>query len=115
MLFPVGISNLINFVFHVFFGVTAAKFIGWEDSPFQAEVGFCQPRHWHCRSHCIQSKLTISSRYIYSSRSFLIGRGWWSCLSNGRSAQFCAGERRVGSSKRHPHSGPWIRVSLAFI
>ena len=28
MLFPIGISNLINFVFHVFFGDTAAKFIG---------------------------------------------------------------------------------------
>jgi Family of unknown function (DUF6790) len=35
-----GISNLINFVFHVFFDDTAAKFIGWENSPFQAEVGF---------------------------------------------------------------------------
>ncbi len=40
MLFTIGISNLINFVFHVFFGDTAAKFIGWENSPFQAEVGF---------------------------------------------------------------------------
>jgi hypothetical protein len=40
MLLPIGISNLINFVFHVFFGDTAAKFIGWENSPFQAEVGF---------------------------------------------------------------------------
>ena len=30
----------MNFVFHVFFGDIAAKFIGWEDSPFQAEVGF---------------------------------------------------------------------------
>lgn len=40
MLFPIGISNLINFVFHVFLGDISAKFIGWEDSPFQAEVGF---------------------------------------------------------------------------
>jgi hypothetical protein len=40
MLFPIGISNLANFVFHVFFGDMAAKFIGWENSPFQAEVGF---------------------------------------------------------------------------
>jgi hypothetical protein len=40
MLFPIGISNLVNFVFHVFFGNMAAKFIGWENSPFQAEVGF---------------------------------------------------------------------------
>jgi hypothetical protein len=40
MLFPIGISNLVNFVFHVFFGDTAAKFIGWGNSPFQTEVGF---------------------------------------------------------------------------
>jgi hypothetical protein len=40
MLFAVGINNLVNFVFHVFFGDTPAKFIGWEESPFQAEVGF---------------------------------------------------------------------------
>jgi len=32
MLFPIGISNLINFVFHVFFGDTSAKFIGWDNS-----------------------------------------------------------------------------------
>ena len=38
LLFAVGINNLINFVFHVFFGDVAAKFIGWENSPFQAEV-----------------------------------------------------------------------------
>ncbi|HJY53521.1 MAG TPA: DUF6790 family protein [Candidatus Udaeobacter sp.] len=30
----------MNFVFHLFFGDVAAKFIGWENSPFQAEVGF---------------------------------------------------------------------------
>jgi hypothetical protein len=40
LLFPIGMSNLVNFVFHVFFGDMAAKFIGWENSPFQAEVGF---------------------------------------------------------------------------
>jgi len=40
MLFTIGISNLINFIFHVFLGDIAAKFIRWENSPFQAEVGF---------------------------------------------------------------------------
>jgi len=40
MLFTIGLSNLLNFVFHVFFGDTAAKVIGWEQSPFRAEVGF---------------------------------------------------------------------------
>lgn len=40
MLFAIGINNLVNFVFHVFFGDMAADFIGWAQSPFQAEVGF---------------------------------------------------------------------------
>jgi hypothetical protein len=34
-----GAANLLNFVFHVFFGRMAAAFIGWADSPFQLEVG----------------------------------------------------------------------------
>jgi hypothetical protein len=40
LLSTIGVNNLLNFVFHVFFGDMAAKFIGWENSPFQAEVGF---------------------------------------------------------------------------
>lgn len=40
LLFAIGFNNLINFVFHVFYGEMAAGFIGWHQSPFQAEVGF---------------------------------------------------------------------------
>ena len=40
LLFSIGFSFLYNFVMHVFFGEMAARFIGWEQSPFQAEVGF---------------------------------------------------------------------------
>jgi hypothetical protein len=40
LLFTIGINNLVNFVFHVFVGDIAAEFIGWAQSPFQAEVGF---------------------------------------------------------------------------
>jgi hypothetical protein len=40
LLFSVGFSFFYNFVMHTFFGEMAARFIGWEDSPFQAEVGF---------------------------------------------------------------------------
>lgn len=38
--FSIGVSYLYNFVIHVFFGDFAARFIGWENSPFQAEVGY---------------------------------------------------------------------------
>jgi hypothetical protein len=40
LFFSIGVSYFYNFVIHVFFGETAARFIGWEQSPFQAEVGF---------------------------------------------------------------------------
>lgn len=39
LLFSIGVSFFYNFVFHVFFGDMAARFIGWAPSPFQAEVG----------------------------------------------------------------------------
>ena len=40
ILFSVTVSFFYNFVFHVFFGELAAAFIGWAESPFQAEVGY---------------------------------------------------------------------------
>jgi hypothetical protein len=40
LLFSIGFSLLYNFVLHTFFGEMAAGFIGWQNSPFQAEVGF---------------------------------------------------------------------------
>ena len=40
LFFSIGVSFLYNFVMHVFFGEIAARFIGWADSPFQAEVGY---------------------------------------------------------------------------
>jgi hypothetical protein len=39
-LFPIGFHFLYNFVMHVFFSAMAARFIGWQTSPFQKEVGF---------------------------------------------------------------------------
>ena len=33
LLFTIGINNLVNFVFHVFVGDMAAKFIGWGKQP----------------------------------------------------------------------------------
>lgn len=40
LLFSIGISNLYNFIMHVFFAEITATFIGWKNSPFQYEVGF---------------------------------------------------------------------------
>lgn len=40
LFFSIGVGFFYNFVMHVFFGEMAARFIGWANSPFQAEVGF---------------------------------------------------------------------------
>ena len=40
LLFSIGFSFFYNFVMHTFFSAMTAHFIGWADSPFQAEVGF---------------------------------------------------------------------------
>jgi hypothetical protein len=40
ILFSISLSFFYNFIVHVFFGEIAASFIGWADSPFQAEVGY---------------------------------------------------------------------------
>jgi len=40
LFFSYGVSYFYNFIIHVFFGDMAARFIGWENSPFQTEVGF---------------------------------------------------------------------------
>ena len=36
----IGLSFLYNFMMHVFFSEMSAEFIGWENSPFQYEVGY---------------------------------------------------------------------------
>ncbi len=39
LLFSIGCSFFYNFVAHAFFGAAVARIIGWDDSPFQTEVG----------------------------------------------------------------------------
>ncbi len=38
LFWAIGVAYFYNFVMHGFFGETAARFIGWADSPFQFEV-----------------------------------------------------------------------------
>ena len=86
LLFAIGINNLINFVFHVFLGDIAAKFIGWENSPFQAEVGFAS------------LGVGIAGVIADSTLGFLIGRSRRSHLSDDRRAQFLARKRGTRST-----------------
>ena len=65
----------------------AAKFIGWENSPFQAEW---DSRVWasELQESRVQSKHAVSLRDTDSTLGFLIGRGRRSHLPDERRAQF---------------------------
>lgn len=76
MLFPIAISNLINFVFHVFFGDTAAKFIGWDNSPFQAEVGFASLGIGIAGALAYKASLPFRVATFIPPAAFLLGAAW---------------------------------------
>lgn len=40
LFFSIGASYFVNFLAHTMFGRVSARFIGWDDSPFQAELGW---------------------------------------------------------------------------
>ncbi len=86
LLFPIGISNVVNFVFHVFFGEMAAKFIGWQGQPVSGRSRICESRRWHCRHHSVQSQLAISIRDIDSPFRFRVGSSCRTHLPDDRGA-----------------------------
>ena len=115
LLFAIGINNLINFVFHVLFGDVSAKFIGWENSPFQAEVGFASLGVGNRRSPCVQGKFAVSLRDTDSTLVLFIGGSWRSHLPNDRGAQFLAGKRGISSPDRYTNAHCRLRVFVALV
>jgi hypothetical protein len=57
LLFSIGFSLFYNFVLHSFLGAMTAGFIGWANSPFQAEVGFASLGLFGCWFSCLQAQL----------------------------------------------------------
>src|SRR5438876_851448 len=98
LLFTIGISGIVNFIVHVFFGDMAAKFIGWEDSPFQAEVGFASLGVGIAGVIAFKASLPFRFATLIPPWAFSIGRSRRSHLSDDRGTQFLARKRGTGSS-----------------
>ena len=88
LLFAIGINNLINFAFHVFFGDVSAKFIGWENSPFQAEVGFASLGVGIAGVIAFKASLPFRFATLIPPWAFSLGAAGRSHLSDDRRAQF---------------------------
>ena len=97
LLFAIGINNLINFIFHVFFGDIAAKFIGWENSPFQAEVGFASLGGGIAGVIAFKASLPCRFATLIPPSAFSLGAAVGYILPDDRRAQFFAGQRGTGS------------------
>jgi hypothetical protein len=114
MLFPIAISNLINFVFHVFFGDTAAKFIGWDNSPFQAEVGFASLGIGIAGVLAYKASLTFRVATFIPPAAFSLGAAGGHIYQMIVAHNFSPGN--VGlASQQYPNSGRRIRPSVAFV
>ena len=88
LLFSIAFANLYNFVLHVFFGKVAAAFIGWEDSPFQLEVGFASVGFAALGLLAFKGSLDLRLAAIVGPACFLWGAAGGHVFQM-MSAQFC--------------------------
>ena len=71
----VGAGMLYNFVMHVFFGAATARFIGWADSPFQAEVGLASLGFAAVALMAARGAAKLRLAAIVGPACFLVGAG----------------------------------------
>ena len=102
-------ANLYNFVLHVFFGRVAAAFIGWEDSPFQLEVGFASLGFAALGLLAFKGSLDLRLAAILLS----MGRGRRSRFSDDDRAQFCSRQCWRHFLQRCLGSDLGLHISLA--
>lgn len=68
-----GITWTYNAIMHIVFHEMAAGFIGWEDSPFQLEVGFASLGYGILGLFCIKNNFNLRLGLAISSTPFLWG------------------------------------------
>jgi hypothetical protein len=73
LLFSIGIAFFYNFVFHVFFGDVAVEFIGWKQSPFQAEVGFASLGFSVVGLMAFRASLGVRAAAVVGPACFMLG------------------------------------------
>lgn len=109
----IGVAYFYNFVFHVFFGEMAAKFIGWADSPFQLEVGMaslgCSVVGFLAAFRSFDLRLAA----ILSPAIFMLGAAAGARPSDDSGKQLCARKCRHHVLERHIPSANGLRATLA--
>lgn len=113
LLFSIFLSLTYNFVMHVFFGDMAARFIGWAQSPFQAEVGFASLGFAVVGLLAFfGNRVGFGSRRSWGRRCS-IGRGGRPHLPDDHRAQLCARQRRDHLLDRYHSARDRVCLSVA--
>ncbi len=94
LFFSIGAGMLYNFVVHVFFGESTARFIGWADSPFQTEVGLASLGFSAVGFLAFRRGFDVRLAAVLGPACFLIGAGVghvWQIATTGNVAAGNAG------------------------
>ena len=113
LLFSIAIANFYNFVLHVFFGKTAAAFIGWADSPFQLEVGFASLGFAAVGLLAFKGSFDMRLAAILGPACFLWGAAGVPHLPDDHDAQFRSRQRRHHFLQRHLGPDHRVHISVA--
>lgn len=73
LIFSIGVSYFYNFVFHTFFGKMAAGYIGWEDSPFQTELGWASLGYSVIGFIAFRGGLAVRAAAVLGPSCFMLG------------------------------------------
>src|SRR5262249_1290328 len=113
LLFSIGVSSLYNFVLHIFFGKLAAAFIGWEDSPFQLEVGFASLGFSVVGLLAFRGSLDMRLAAIVGPAYFLWGAAGGHVYQMITAHNFAPGNAGVIFFERCLGSDLWLHISRA--
>lgn len=73
LLLPVGVGGLWSGFFHIFYPAMAARFIGWEDSPFQFEVGMADLAFGVAGCAAFRASFGFKAAVVLVNAIFLLG------------------------------------------
>lgn len=95
ILFSIALGHLYSFVLHVFFGEMTARFIGWADSPFQAEVGFASLGFAALGFLAFRGSFDMRTAAVVAPACFLLGAAGTHLIQMVRTHNFAPGNAGV--------------------
>ena len=104
LLFSIGVFCLYNFIAHTVFAEMSARFIGWENSPFQIELGFASLGFAVIGFLAFRGSFKLRLAAIVGPACFLLGAAGVHIHEMGCGAQFYSG--KCGSHLLHGHTDP---------